>query len=480
MSRRFPALLALAAALASAAPALAQPARETPPEPGPLRPYNLPPVKEMRLGNGLRVALVEQHALPIVTGALILDAGAIYEPAAKNGLAVLTGDLLSEGTADMTAAQIAERMDALGAQFGTSAGLNFAFAQVSALKPQFGEALGIVGRTVMAPAFRPADFERMRAASIAADAQAQSTVEGLAARTYVRAIYDDGSPYARPARGTRATLTGLTLDDVKAWHAGHYGPGNATLLLVGDLTEAEARQLAERTFGGWRAPASAPRRAENRARAVAGPRVILVDRPGSVQSAIWLGQAGIGMNDPDYIRFVALNHVLGGGATARVNRNLRERRGWTYGAFSGLSAQRGIGTFGISSSVVTGATDSAAVEALAEYRGMVEQEVPSDELRKALNNLVASFPSSVQTTQTLGGRIQTLVTYGLPLDYWATYRERLAAVTPAQVHELARRRLTPDRLTLVVVGDLSKIEAPIRARNLGTVEVWDAAGNKVR
>lgn len=479
MSRRILPTLALAAALAAPA-AHAQPARELPPEPGPLRPYNLPPVKEIRLGNGLRVALVEQHALPIVSGALILDAGALYEPGEKNGLAVLTGDLVGEGTAEMTAAQIAERMDALGAQYGTSAGMNWAFAQLSALKPAFPEALSILGRSVMSPAFRPADFERLRAASIAADASAQSTVEGLAGRTSVRAIYEPGSPYARPARGIRATLAGLTLDDVKAWHAGHYGPRNATLLLVGDLTEAEARQLAERTFGAWNAPAAAARAAENRPRAVSGPRVILVDRPGSVQSAMWLGQSAIGMNDPDYITFVALNHVLGGGATARVNKNLREQHGWTYGAFSGLSAQRGVGTFAIQSSVSTGATDSAAVEALAEYRRIVTDPVPDDELKRALNNLVASFPSSVQTTQTLGGRIQTLVTYGLPLDYWATYRERLAAVTPAQIQALAQRRLTPDKLTLVVVGDLSKIEAPIRARNLGPVEVWDAAGNRVR
>jgi zinc protease len=177
---------------------------------------------------------------------------------------------------------------------------------------------------------------------------------------------------------------------------------------------------------------------------------------------------------------VALNHVLGGGFSSRVNMNLREKHGYTYGAFSGLDLRPGSGAFRINSDVRTSSTDSALVEAISEYKRIAAEAVPAPELRGALNNLVSSFPSSVQSVQGLTGRIQQLIVWGLPVDFYTTYRERLAAVTPEDLRSVATARLTPDNLVVVVAGDLSKIEAPIRSRNLGTVEVWDASGNKVR
>jgi zinc protease len=208
--------------------------------------------------------------------------------------------------------------------------------------------------------------------------------------------------------------------------------------------------------------------------------VILVDRPGSVQSGVYVGQAGIGYGDPSYFPFLALSQVLGGGFRARVNMDLREAHGWTYGAFTSFAPRAGVGTFAITSSVRTNATDSALAAAVAQYRRIATQPVPNEELQAGLANIVGSFPNSVQTVQGLTGRLETLLTYGLPLDFWSTYRERVAAVTPADVSAVGTRALTPDALTVVVAGDLSKIEQPIRALNLGTVEVWDAAGNKVR
>jgi zinc protease len=176
----------------------------------------------------------------------------------------------------------------------------------------------------------------------------------------------------------------------------------------------------------------------------------------------------------------ALNMVLGGGFNARVNTNLRERHGFTYGASSILDVRPGAGTFFITSTVRTDATDSALVEAIGEYRRIATEAVPDTELAGAVNNLVSSFPSSVQTVQGLKGRLQTLLTLGLPLDYYTTYRERLAATTSADVLRAARKHLVPDALTVIVVGDLSKIEQPIRARHLGDVEVWDTEGNRAR
>lgn len=456
------------------------PAAVQPPGLGPIRPYTLPPVEELRLESGMRVVVVRQDAMPLVTARVIVDAGAVHEPTEKNGLAVLTGSLLPEGTRELTGPQLAQRMEQLGAEYQTGAGYGLAYATVTALRSAFPEALRLAASTVVEPSFPEAEVSRVRTQAVAAYRQAQATVEGLAGEAFARAVFQTAAPYSRLPGGTAATLERIGRADVVAWHRSMYTPANTTLLVVGDITAAEARRVAEESFGGWRASAAPRSPVATTPRPVEGTRVILVDRPGSVQSAIRVGQVAIGADDPDYLRFTALSQVLGGAFNARINQNLRERHGWTYGAFSNFTALRGTGTFMITSSVRTNATDSALVESVREYRRIASEPVPPDELRGALSNLTGSFPSSVQTVQGLANRMQTALLYDLPLDYWATYRERLAAVTSDEVLAVARRRLTPDAITVVVAGDLAAIEAPIRALNLGTVEVWSTTGERVR
>jgi zinc protease len=469
-------LLTLAAL--AAAPAAAQP--EQPPAPGPLRPYTVPPLEEFRLPNGVRVAVVRDAKLPIVAGRIMVDAGAALESRGQSGLAVLTGNLLETGTTGMTAAQILEEMERLGAQFTTSASYSYAYATVTAARSRFPDALLLAARTVTQPTFPEQEFQRAHAEAVATLVQINSTVEGLSDAAFSRAVFEPSAPYSRSPLGTRATLERLTRDDVVNWHRTRYSPANTTLLLVGDVTVQEARQLAQQALGGWNAPAVQVPAVANPARPVTGTRVILIDRPGSVQSGVTVGQAGIGFADPAYVPMLALSHVLGGGFKSRINMNLRERHGWTYGAGTNLQALRGAGIFTISSAVRTNATDSAVAEIVREFRRIVDEPVPAEELRAAQANLVGSFPASVQTVQGLSQRMQALLLYGLPTDFYASYRERIAAVTPEELARVARQKLTPDRLTIVVAGDLSQIEAPIRALNLGTVEVWDADGNVVR
>jgi zinc protease len=208
--------------------------------------------------------------------------------------------------------------------------------------------------------------------------------------------------------------------------------------------------------------------------------VILVDRPGSVQSAIRIGQASVGPEDADYLRLTALTQILGGAFNARINQNLRERHGWTYGAFASYNPFRGAGTLFINSSVRTNATDSAVAESVREYRRIVDEAVPAEELASAAGNLAGSFPASVQTVQGLASRMQSLLVWGLPLDFYATYGPRLTAFTPADIATVGRGKLTPAALTVVVAGDLASIEAPIRALNLGQVEVWSPSGERIR
>jgi zinc protease len=451
-----------------------------PPEPSALRPYVFPNVEQFQLDNGLKVILVEKHTLPVVEGRLILDAGAMREPAAKNGLASLTGRLLSEGTTDMTGAEIARQMDALGAQFGTGGGFSTSFADVVAIKNVFPQAMQLAAKSVISPSFPANEFTRVKGQALAAYQQSHARAAGLAADAFIRAAFDSTAPFSRPAAGTLASIGALTRDDVVNWHRTMYAPSGATLLLVGDITPSEARSIAQQAFGGWTATRAAVGPVANPIRQSAGTRVILVDRPGSVQSSIVIGQPGFQATDPDYLSMLALNHVLGGAVSSRLNSNLREKHGYTYGIFSGLDLRPGAGAYNVASEIRTNATDSALVEAIGEYRRIVTEPVPAAELQGGVNNLVSGFPNAVQTVQGLTGRLQNLIIWGLPIDFYTTYRERLAAVTPDDVRRVATSKLTPDNLVVVVAGDLSKIEAPIRARNLGTVEVWDPDGKKVR
>ncbi len=468
-------LLLVALALSSASAQTGKP-----PAPAALRPYIFPQVEQFQLPNGLKVVLVEKHTLPVIEGRLMLDAGAQREPAAKSGIASLTGRLLSEGTADMTGAEIARQMDMLGARFSTGGGYSTSFADVVALKNVFPQALAIAAKAVISPSFPQTEFVRAKNESLAAYQQNNARTAALAADAFNRAAFDTAAPFSRPASGTLRTIGALTRDDVLNWHRAMFAPSAATLLLVGDLTPAEARTIARQTFGGWSSTRGQLGAVANPLRASSGTRIILVDRPGSVQSSIVVGQPGFQGTDPDYIAMIALNHVFGGGFSSRINMNLREKRGYSYGAFSDLDLRTGAGAFHLSSDVRTDATDSAVVEAVNEYRRIVTEPVPAPELQSAVNNVVSSFPSSVQTVQGLSGSLQRLIILGLPLDFYTTYRERLSAVAPEEIARTAKARLTPDNIIIAIAGDLSKIEAPIRARNLGTVEVWDVNGNKVR
>ena len=452
----------------------------TPPALGTLRPWQLPPIEELRLDNGLRVVVVKQDAMPIVTASLLVDAGAEHEPLAKSGLASLTGSLLSEGTRSLSGPELAERMERLGAQLQTGSAYTMAFVLVTGLKATFPEALRLGATTLLEPTFPEPDFQRVRQQMLAGQRQQLSTVEGLADQAFIRAVFQPTSRYSRWTSGTPETLEAITRDDVVAWHRARFVPARTTLLFVGALDLAEARQLAESAFGGWQGSASPSTLPTAHLQPVPGTRVILVDRPGSVQSAIRIGQGTVGMEHGDFFRLTALAQVLGGGFSARINQNLRETHGWTYGAFANFGPMRNAGTLRIASSVRTNATDSALVESVREYRRLVQEAVPNDELQASLNNLVGSFPTSVMTVQGLASRMQTVIAYGLPLDYYGTYRERLAAVTTGDLTTAGSTHLTPDALTIVVAGDVATIEAPIRALGLGDVEVWSAEGKKLR
>ena len=452
----------------------------TPPAAGPARPFAMPAIQTATLPNGVKIVLVERNTLPMVTARIQVDAGAMREPADKNGLAVLTGALLSEGTRELTGPQIADRMGELGAQFSTGASLTSAQASVTSLSAVFPSAFALLATTVTQPALNDADFARIRASAIAGYQQSMSTAEGIRGNVFSQAIFESTSPYSRLPGGTAASLAGLTRDDVVRWHATMYSPRTTTVILVGAISMAESRRIVQAALGTWNAAAPVVSEIVTRTVPVTGTRVILVDRPGSVQSAIAIGQASPGWEAADVIPLIAANQVLGGSFSSRVNQNLREKHGWTYGANSTFNPFTGSGFLAILSAVRTSATDSAIAESVKEFRRLGSETVPPQELQDQLANVVGTFPASVQTLAGIMGRVATIVTYGLPLDFYATYRDRLSKVTAADITRLGSTVITPHALTIVAVGDLKTIEAPIRALNLGAVEVWDPEGKRLR
>ena len=473
-------IIALGLLVAASAASAQTPPKETPPAPGPLRKFEVPPVQTATLANGLKIALIERHSLPIITARVQIDAGAVREPAAKSGVAVLTANILSEGSKQYTGADIADRMARLGAQFGTSGAFGSAWVNVTSLPNVFNEAFKIAATTVTEPRFDEADFTRVRNNQIAGFENTMSNASGVANRVFVNAVYDSNTPYSRLSGGTRTSLEALTRDDVISWHRTMYAPSNTTVMFVGDITMAKAKALVEEAFGKWTAAAPSVAKLDNKTRPASSTRIILVDRPGSVQSSIIVGQGSIGWGTPDYYSMLALSQVLGGGFGSRMNMNLREKHGWSYGAFSTFNPLVGAGTFYASSEVRTGATDSAIAESVKEFKRIVEEPVPATEVKDQLNNVVSSFPSSVQTVQGLMARLSNVITYNLPMDFYSSYRERLAAIGPDDMSKAAKSLLNPGAITIVAVGDLKTIEAPIRALNLGTVEVWNPDGTKVR
>ena len=468
-------------ALAVAMPLSAQePEREKPPAPGPLRPFKVPEIRETRLPNGIRVVVAERRSLPVVHSRIIVNAGSLHEPGDKNGLAALTGALLIEGgTVELPSADLARKIEEIAAQIGSSASFSSGGITVSSLTNVFDSAMTLAASALRTPGFAEREFTRVRGQSVATYEQAMSTVGGIADRTWSRAMYAANAPYSRNPLGTATSLNSITRDDVVAWHKRMYVPANTTILYVGDISFDKAVALTTKLFGSWTGEAPSLTIPANSFQTATGTRVILVDRPASVQSQIYVGVPGIATTDDDFFKMTVLNRILGGGFTSRINTNLRERRGFTYGANTNLATLQNAGTFQAVSSVRTSATDSALAEVMNEYRRIVSEEVPAAEYSAALNNIVASFPASVQSVQELAGRLQTLLIYGMPLDYYNTYREKLGAVTAADVLAVAKKRLNPDAVTMVVVGDLKTIEAPIRARNFGTVEVWYKDGTKV-
>ena len=448
------------------------------PAPGPTPSVPAPAVTKRTLANGLQVWTVTQRELPSVSASLVIRAGGAQD-GAKGGLAAMTASLLDEGAGSRDALEFARAVDALGISLGAFADDERTSVSLTTLKRTADSAFALMGELVTRPAFAAEELERDRKSRLQSLRQQKDQPTVIASQTFARKVYGDTHPYGRPGNGTPATIGAITRDDITGYYGRFYRPNNAIMVIVGDLTAEEGMRYAERAFGAWEKATVPAEAAAVPARPAARPAsVYLVDKPGAAQSEIRIGHPGAARStDPDFYALQVMNVILGGQFSSRINLNLRESKGFTYGARSSWTFSRGDGPFVASAGVFTAKTDSSLVEFLRELNDIRSTRPPTaEEVEFAKGVLIRAYPRRIETNGAVAAQLADLAFFGLPESELSTYLTRIAAVKPADVSRVARRYLQPGQFTIVVVGDLSQIRAGVEALRLGPVTVLDADG----
>lgn len=441
--------------------------RTTAPSPGPVRPFHFPAVHRTRLSTGLEVCVAQKRDVPLVTVMLVLDSGEAIVPHDQAGLAVLTGDALEGGTKSFGGEQLARTLEGMGASFGASTGWDSTTVAVSCRAESLAESLVVLSDMVRYPTFPAEEFDRYQAQRLATMAQRAMTPSSLAADHFASRLFRDGDVYGRSVGGTAEAVSVLTPDHARQWVSQRYGSSSAGLVVVGDVDIQDVVKAAEGVFGDWDgggAPATAPDVGQR-----SDVRVChLVDRPGSVQSEIRVGHLGVAKGHPDEVALRVFNVILGGSFTSRLNLNLREKHGFTYGVRSGFAPRRGRGPFSVSTAVGTDVTAAALREVFHEVEKLVEQGPTPEEVDHAKQYMAGVFPLRLETNGRIAVRIAETLVYDLPDDYFETYRDRIRAIDFESVWEAGRRHVHPDQLCTVLVGDADQVEKELPA-SVGTI-----------
>jgi zinc protease len=436
--------------------------RSRPPEPGPTPSFRLPAFHRFTLSNGLKVLLVEHTELPVFDLSLLVEGGSAEDPPSRLGLSAALAAVLDEGTKKRTALQIAEELAGIGASLSVSAGANFLTLRLAAIKHRAQEALDIFADVLRNPSFPPEELERQRTLALGHLARLRDHPTALAALAFPQLLYGPDHPYGRPNGGTLSSWRAFSREDLVELYQRRFRPEKSTLILVGDLTPEEGQRLLEQFLGDWSSTGPAEQLAAVDATDPEKPFVAVVERPGAAQSILRVGQLAPPRQTPDYYALVVLNTVFGGEFTSRLNMKLREEKGYTYGARSAFEWQRGRGIFSATTSVATDVTGPALQELLAELRRLREDPPREQEVQYAKSFIIRSYPSRFETTGDIAARLETLVEFNLPDDYYNTFIPRVEAVTVEEVRSAVARHIHPDRMISLVVGDPSQIVGAVQ------------------
>jgi len=451
--------------------------RKEAPKPGPASALHLPVPEKFKLLNGLTVLYSERPGLPLVAANLVLRAGSGANPVDRPGLASMTARMLQQGTTTRSAPQIADRAADLGATLNSGAGTDTTGISTRSLSRNFPDALELLADVALHPSFPQAEIERVRSERLTGIVQEKDEPFSLATRVLEAALYGPRHTYGYPDSGTTESIKAISRDDLEHFWKQNYFPDDAALVVTGNITFAALKPLLEKQFGAWKQgrPAAAPVGSPE----TTGAKVIFVDRPGAPQTTLMCFSLGLARSTPDYVPVEVMNADLGGLFSSRINMNLREAHGYTYGAFSFFRLHRAPGPFIAGADVRTDATAPATAELFSELRRMRDTQMTPAELTLSKDSIARSLPGRFERGTEAAASFAELFTYDLPLDYFSTLPERINAVTVEQAQAVAQKYIQPDKMIVLAVGDRAKIEEDMKKLNLGKVEIRDTDGKIV-
>lgn len=444
--------------------------------------FKLPAIERFKLSNGLEVLLTKRPELPLLSMLLVVNAGYAADPSNQPGLASFTFDMLDEGTTTRDTLQISRELDGLGASLGSRAGLDVGSVSMSALAVNLQKSLEVFADVIQNPAFSDKELARLQQQTLSRIKQEKSQPVSMATRAMGALLFGADHPYGKPltGTGTEEVVKGMTRDALVNFHKTQFRPDNATLIVVGATDAATLQPLLEKALGTWKAPA-APLSSLPTASTPAAvplptaPKVYLIDKPGAEQSLIMAAHVAPPRKDPDEAAIAVMNDIFGGAFTSRLNMNLREDKHWSYGARSAIWSAKGPQIFTAYANVQTDKTSESINEFTKELNDILNtRPVTQDELLRAQNNLTLTLPGENESTGDLAGSLSELVSAQLSDTYYEDFVKSVRALDPAAIQAAAKRVIQPQSLTWVIVGDLAKIEAGVKALGLGPVEVITA------
>jgi zinc protease len=441
---------------------------ESPPRPLPSRPVSFPPNELQTLPNGMQVIVVMHHEQPEVSMRLLVRAGSAYDPPGKNGLASLVAQLLNQGTATRSAQELADAIDSIGGAMGTGAATDSISANVLVMKDSFGVGMDLLGDMVRRPAFAQEELDRQREQALSTLQVSLEDPDFIASVVVNRLIYG-AHPYGLPDTGLPASIAGITRDDIRAFHKKYFAPNNSILAIVGDVEAPEALAAARRVFGDWpretiSPPVMPPPPKPSR-------RVIVVDKPDAVQTAVRVAQLGVPRKTPDYMALDEAIRILGGEGSNRLYRVLRSDRGLTYSASADMNTMLLAGDFAAETDTRSEATAEVVKLIVEEFWKLLRDRTRDAELAGAQAYMTGSFPLRIETPGAIARQVLDVVFYGLSLDELRTYRQRANSVTPDDVQRVARSYLDPDRLAIVMVGNAAAFKDQLAKAGFGKYEL---------
>jgi zinc protease len=452
------------------------PFRAAPPAPGPEPTFVVPKFGRFKLKNGLEVVLAEFHDLPLVDLNLVIKSGGAANPPDLAGLADMTRRMLDEGTKTRSALAIADELATLGAVLGGGTTWDSSNASLSVLTKNLDGGLALFADVATAPAFDPKEFARVRDNQLQAVARRKDSPPTVASLAFSRVLFGSKHPYGWPMTGVEASLKKMTPADLKKFYQASWRPGNAVLIVAGDVTAATLRPKLEAAFKSWKPGNAAAHKLPAPTPAAEKTKIFLVDKADAPQSSIRVGLIGIDRKSPDYFPVTVMNMILGGGFY-RLDLNLREGKAWTYGARSMFDARKTPGPFSAGGEFVAAHSAESVGEILKEVNGMRDADVTDAELSRARDQITKSFPARFATRGQVAGQLAELAVFGLPDSYLTDYSKKIRAVTKDDVRRVARKYLDPGRLSIVVVGDQKSLLDPLA--KIAPVELRDLDGNPI-